>query len=218
LIGITFISISRAADDETVKIPKSVSKCFESLVGVFMLFLGIYGISRAWEKRAKESEVGGVTVEEGGETSTGIETEAGVLSYPDMELGHVSTNSIASNETEKSPEGWLGRLTSTISTRTMALFAGIVHGLAGPGGVLGVIPAVQLHNWRLATVYLTCFCASSTVTMGVFAILFGSFSRRVGQSGCNSFVIEVMSACLSIVVGITWLLLISIGKLDDVLP
>ena len=106
----------------------------------------------------------------------------------------------------------------------MATLAGIVHGLAGPGGVLGVIPAVQLHDARLASLYLATFCASSTVTMGTFALLYGNGSACMvgggggGVQGQREFIIESLSALLSILVGLLWLALLSLGKLDDVFP
>lgn len=116
----------------------------------------------------------------------------------------------------------IGRITK-ISTRTMAVCAGVIHGLAGPGGVLGVIPAVQLHNARLAAIYLGSFCVSSTLTMGVFAILYGTCSSRlVDREASNTsrreLRIECISASLSILVGLLWLTLLSIGKLEDVFP
>lgn len=109
---------------------------------------------------------------------------------------------------------------SQISARTMAFFAGVIHGIAGPGGVLGVIPAVQLHDWKLASIYLSCFCLSSMFTMGIFAMFYGSVSYVVSSRGNRdrSYVIECVSASLSIVVGILWLFLLSIGKLDEVFP
>ena len=110
------------------------------------------------------------------------------------------------------------RCMKALSIRTMATVAGIVHGLAGPGGVLGVIPAVQLHSARLATIYLGSFCASSTLTMGLFAMLYGTCSTHMGRDAYREFVIECMSASLSILVGVAWLTLLSIGKLDDVFP
>mmetsp|Transcript_21974 Transcript_21974/g.51735 ORF Transcript_21974/g.51735 Transcript_21974/m.51735 type:complete len:120 (-) Transcript_21974:43-402(-) len=119
----------------------------------------------------------------------------------------------------------------------MALGAGIVHGLAGPGGVLGVIPAVQMHDARLASIYLFFFCLTSTLTMGLFASLYGTCSSRlagprnagddqvqldphstVETSSARAFWIEALSASLSIVVGILWLGLLSVGKLEDVFP
>jgi hypothetical protein len=118
------------------------------------------------------------------------------------------------------------------NTKTMALVAGIIHGLAGPGGVLGVIPAVQLHNWKLASLYLGSFCLSSTLTMGWFASIYvgtlrsffcggGPYYRREEKVGDSKdgmehleFRIQCISASLSLVVGILWLVLLSIGKLD----
>jgi len=108
----------------------------------------------------------------------------------------------------------------------LAIMAGILHGVAGPGGVLGVIPAVQLRNAKLAFVYLSTFCLTSTLVMGCFSMFYGRFSewlaggRRGGGGGSSSrvFVVEVGSAFLSIAVGIVWLVLLSIGKLEDIFP
>jgi hypothetical protein len=38
--------------------------------------------------------------------------------------------------------------------------------VAGPGGVLAVLPAVQLNDYRQALVYLAFFCVTSALTMG----------------------------------------------------
>eukprot|EP00934_Nitzschia_sp_Nitz4_P004256 Nitzschia sp. Nitz4//scaffold171_size48012//2061//3106//NITZ4_007116-RA/size48012-augustus-gene-0.1-mRNA-1//1//CDS//3329538674//4246//frame0 len=105
-----------------------------------------------------------------------------------------------------------------LSAQVLALCAGVVHGLAGPGGVLGVIPAVQLHDWKLAAVYLSSFCMSSTVTMGCFAYLYGNCSSNIGKRSHVEFHIHCFSSALSILVGITWLTLLEMGKLEDVFP
>ena len=130
------------------------------------------------------------------------------------------------------------RWASNLSTRTMAILAGILHGLAGPGGVLGVIPAIQLQNGKLAAIYLLCFCTTSTITMGIFAAMYGTCSSsltieqqpeggdcRPFLTDCNlpsprirEFQIECASASLSILVGILWLILLAFGKLDEIFP
>jgi hypothetical protein len=154
----------------------------------------------------------------------------------------------------------------------LALCAGIFHGLAGPGGVLGVVPAIQLHDAGLAACYLLSFCASSTLTMGTFAAAYGTFTtflaeccsknskrrkpRRRRSSSINTrnittiigqdengfadngdfengddsseaseaitavaiveFWIRCVSASLSVLVGVVWLVLLTMGKLEDV--
>ena len=77
------------------------------------------------------------------------------------------------------------RCHSPCSPGILATVIGIVHGVAGPGSVLGVIPAVQLHNARLACVYLVTFCMTATVVMGVFAAFYGSLSGWLSGSGSN---------------------------------
>ena len=105
----------------------------------------------------------------------------------------------------------------------LAIATGILHGVAGPGGILGVIPAVQMQDAWNASVYLVTFCLTSTFVMGGFAAFYGSLSRwlagsdgRIGDD--RVYVVEIGSALLSLCVGFVWLTLLSFGKLDDVFP
>jgi len=101
----------------------------------------------------------------------------------------------------------------------LSVCIGIVHGVAGPGGVLGVIPAVQLHDAFLSTLYLGTFCVTSTLTMGCYAALYGSCTAKISASSSKfEFLMELFSACLSIFVGIVWLTLIHLGILHDIFP
>jgi hypothetical protein len=105
----------------------------------------------------------------------------------------------------------------------LAVFAGLVHGLSGPGEVLGVVPAVQLRKAHLAILYLSTFCVTSTLVMGGFACFYGSVCKwlvsREGRkdedaSMSRVFLLEFGSACLSIVVSIIWLTLLAVGQLE----
>ncbi|KAL7537839.1 hypothetical protein ACHAXR_008123 [Thalassiosira sp. AJA248-18] len=105
----------------------------------------------------------------------------------------------------------------------LALVAGVIHGVAGPGGVLGVIPAVQLKDARLAALYLGTFCLTSTFVMGGFAAFYGQLSEWLagggrGEMGNRVFMVEMGSALLSVCVGFIWLVLLGLGRLDDVFP
>jgi hypothetical protein len=106
-----------------------------------------------------------------------------------------------------------------ISKQFLSLCIGIVHGVAGPGGVLGVIPAVRLHNVWYSIVYLGSFCITSILVMGCFAACYGTFSSRLTQSSeVFAYRMELFSSSLSIIVGCTWLSLLYLGILHDIFP
>jgi hypothetical protein len=108
----------------------------------------------------------------------------------------------------------------------LALMAGLVHGVAGPGGVLGIIPAVQMQDVGLAITYLGTFCITSTLVMGCFAAFYGRMCYWMADGDDKDkdsrvnriFVVEFGSACLSIIVGIVWLTLLAAGELNEVFP
>ena len=106
-----------------------------------------------------------------------------------------------------------------ISKQFLSICIGIIHGVAGPGGVLGVIPAVQLHNLVLSTIYLGSFCLTSTLVMGVYAAGYGMCTSRLSANSRRfEFRMEVFSALLSVIVGLLWLTLLYVGKLHDIFP
>eukprot|EP00581_Thalassiosira_minuscula_P013733 CAMPEP_0183729430 /NCGR_PEP_ID=MMETSP0737-20130205/30256_1 /TAXON_ID=385413 /ORGANISM="Thalassiosira miniscula, Strain CCMP1093" /LENGTH=372 /DNA_ID=CAMNT_0025961611 /DNA_START=54 /DNA_END=1172 /DNA_ORIENTATION=- len=118
---------------------------------------------------------------------------------------------------------WKFSLEECFSPGVLALVAGVFHGVAGPGGVLGVIPAVQLRDPMSAAMYLGMFCLTSTLAMGTFAAFYGTLCQRMagerqGTGGSEVFWVEVGSAFLSIAVGIVWLALLSTGYLEEVFP
>eukprot|EP00644_Phytophthora_capsici_P017068 jgi/Phyca11/12104/fgenesh1_pm.PHYCAscaffold_96_\ len=101
--------------------------------------------------------------------------------------------------------------------KVAALCVGIVHGIAGPGGILGVLPAVVLNNWGKSTAYLGSFCAASIFIMGVFAAVYGEITRRLGgNTPVMDFRVGMCSSAFSFIVGCLWIVLQSFGVLDDI--
>ncbi|KAG6599584.1 uncharacterized protein IUM83_19789 [Phytophthora cinnamomi] len=94
---------------------------------------------------------------------------------------------------------------------------GVIHGLAGTGGVLGVLPAVILNNWGRSAVYLLSFCTASILIMGMFAAVYGEVTGRLSRVlDSLQYRVGVFSSCVSLVVGVLWVILVSTGKLDAV--
>ena len=78
----------------------------------------------------------------------------------------------------------------------------------------------------MAIIYLGTFCLTSTFVMAGFATFYGSLSdwmaggsRRGGRgSSSRVLMVEVGSSLLSVCVGAIWLVLLAVGKLDEVFP
>jgi ABC-type nickel/cobalt efflux system permease component RcnA len=101
--------------------------------------------------------------------------------------------------------------------KVAALCVGIVHGIAGPGGILGVLPAVVLNNWGKSTAYLASFCLASIFIMGVFAAIYGEVTRRLGgNTPVMDYRVGMCSSAFSFIIGCLWIILQSCGVLDAV--
>ncbi|KAG6619399.1 uncharacterized protein IUM83_13530 [Phytophthora cinnamomi] len=83
------------------------------------------------------------------------------------------------------------------ATSAASVGVGIVHGAAGPGCLLAVLPTLAMQkDISRALLYLGFFCASSILAMGSFAALYGDLTQRA--------------------VGIAWVVLQGTGVLNRV--
>lgn len=99
--------------------------------------------------------------------------------------------------------------------RILSFVIGVLHGVAGPGAILGVLPAVEMQSWRASTCYLLSFVFASTLSMGAFAALYGELTKRLGSTAQSvELALRVFSSSLSVLVGLVWLVLSVLGKLD----
>ena len=104
----------------------------------------------------------------------------------------------------------------TTTQKVVSFAIGVLHGVAGPGAILGVLPAVEMQSWRASTCYLGSFVVASTISMGAFAALYGEITKRMGSTAESvELGLRIFSSSLSIVVGMLWLVLSMIGKLDS---
>lgn len=107
--------------------------------------------------------------------------------------------------------------TCSFSSSTLAsVCVGIVHGVAGPGELLGVLPVLAIHHATPAAAYLMGFSLSSALGMGVFAAIYGEMTRCWAlRSSTVALVVAAVSALLSMGVGAAWIALQATGKLDQ---
>lgn len=109
------------------------------------------------------------------------------------------------------------KLPNRPNTAPMSLFVGLLHGVAGPGGILGILPAVAMHHLTFSLVYVGCFCLSSILCMGVLGALYGELTQRASvTSSLLAFRIAAVSSSLSILVGLLWIVLQALGVLEHV--
>lgn len=87
-----------------------------------------------------------------------------------------------------------------------AFAVGLLHGTAGAGHVLGVLPALALPTRLGSIAYLLSFAAGTVAAMTIYAALVGQAGRRLSLSGRNAYA-GLLAGCsaLSVIVGAYWL-------------
>jgi hypothetical protein len=103
-----------------------------------------------------------------------------------------------------------------LTQRIISFLIGLLHGIAGPGGILGVLPAVEMQSISSATIYLSSFIFASTLSMGLFAALYGEATKRIGATAQSvELGLRIFSAAMSILIGMVWIVLSYLGRLDE---
>lgn len=245
VVGTIFILLSENGNDDSddrIPIPEPMETLAECLVGIFMILLGSYHLYTVLQKRSIQRLLtNNINLSLSTTMHFNLEsdheemiTKSPIHDHLNLKPGSLplsmDANSVqyANNEEHYSDDYQHRPLNiderfhltdNSTKKQLIAICIGLIHGVAGPGGVLGVIPAIQLHNLFLSVIYLGTFCCCSTLTMGLYAASYGYLSSRIsGYNMVNSFRIELFSASLSIFIGALWLLLLVLGKLQDIFP
>jgi len=219
-----------SSSSRVIEVPKLLENIAACFVGIFMLALGFYNFY--WAQRRRRHHCHHHHCEHNHSNHEDEEMK-GKLSCDSL-TGKTASVSLEDNENndfrspfkpqsstslESSRPPSLTAADRSFSKKFLSLWIGIFHGVAGPGGVLGVVPAVRLHNLWYSIAYLGSFCASSIFAMGCFAAVYGSLSANWSQDNDRlSYGMEIFSASLSLLVGCTWLILLYLGVLDEVFP
>jgi uncharacterized membrane protein YfcA len=98
--------------------------------------------------------------------------------------------------------------------KLLSLITGILHGLAGTGGVLGVLPAILIENKEKSAAYLTTFCISGIITMSIFSAIWGEISKKATRK--LGKIILGTSSLLSVIIGFLWIGLLATDQMDVV--
>ncbi|KAE8981790.1 hypothetical protein PF010_g22498 [Phytophthora fragariae] len=220
-----FLALNQQLDVDTFG-----SYC-DLMVGFLMMGLGLWSLRhyrRLGRRRLKHQRAGETTplqleAQLQGEEDVDSDSEVQKI-LQSHHLDHKGPSPTSSEVQEDQPSTktcCFGLVTADIKnphTQKLTAFAyGTAHGLAGTGGVLGVLPAVILNDWAKSSAYLGAFCVSSIFTMGGFAALYGEVTGRMSRFSDASLVrVGVFSSCVSLCVGVMWVVLVSTGTLDEV--
>lgn len=83
-----------------------------------------------------------------------------------------------------------------------AFFVGMLHGAAGTGHLLGVLPSLALPTGQ-AVVYLSAYFVAAVLSMGLCGAMMGRFVQRWGQGALQRIMYGVSSAAVAI--GAVWI-------------
>ena len=173
------------------------------VVGVFMIVLGLVQCVRAGREgwaplpRTEDKDPDLELSDVNNNAPMDVADEARAAPPPDAPPAPQDPPGHAHGQGQGQGQGQ--RCCGVNTSSALALAVGIVHGVAGPGGVLGVLPAVALGMTPQAAAYLGSFFLASTVTMGLFAAGYGELTRRCPA---GLYWMTMGSAALSAVVGV----------------
>ena len=166
-------------------------------VGAFMVALGVYGV-REVDQRLRDAEVADGGGEDGRDEERARLFAARKETRSDFDDDEKHLNE--KNENDKTDRG------SSFLTGWLAILAGVVHGAAGPGAILGVLPAMALRDEPLVLGYFCGFVGATVVAMGAFAAGWGAGTRALGRRGGARVArgLAMCSSVLCVVVGVAW--------------
>jgi hypothetical protein len=205
-VAIIFIALKGNLDLRTL------GRYCDVLVGIFMMVLGAFGIFSALKTYNDKGKM------KSDEDLHSLSETGAHLSVSDQQAHKILFEEEEIDESIKFCSKYLPFLDvrDQFNQRVLSFLIGMLHGVAGPGGILGVLPAVEMQNWRSSSLYLSSFVVASTLSMGGFAAIYGEITKRIGSTQhFLEFMLRAFSSLMSITVGVIWVVLSVLGKLDE---
>ena len=192
---VVFLAVLAASEEIDRASVRGVEKHMGIVVGLLMLGLGAYGL---WDARAAG---------DGGHGGDAPSRRYGALDDPEPGDG-VKRALFRDPDDEDEEEAGASKRGQG------AVAIGVVHGAAGPGAILGVLPAVALRRTELVFGYFAGFCVATVATMGAFAASYGEVTSRLGDAhGARvRSVLRCVSAGACLAVGAAWIALSASGR------
>lgn len=167
----------------------------EWIVGFFLIFLGFLGYYRTYKYYKQKTIIYNIQ-----------EETTAIVPYQEQAKYKIYINKY---------KNYINKYKYLLDKhKILSLITGILHGLAGPGGVLGVLPAILLNDKEKSAAYLGTFCTIGIITMGTFSALWGELSKQIGKK--FDIIILGTSSSLSIIIGIIWISLLATDNMETV--
>ena len=197
--GLILVALVIWAIDSDSNISKAAFAKYASYFsGVFMILFGLYFVRDVLLNRKSKRGFSVVGTTELAEITPPIEEEERTSLSPSHAPEH-----------EKQSEA----PNRTLYQAFASLCAGIVGGVAGPGGVLAIVPASYYQTRMEAVMYIMCFIVASTACMGLFAYIYGRVTTV--DSKHQETKLKLVSAIASILVGCIWIILTALNVIDS---
>jgi hypothetical protein len=239
VVAVIFISLKGELD------LTRISLYCNTLLGVFMITIGLYGVVGAFktygEKRTKrdldlddspscdaeKQDASSSLLPPSNTRRKSNEQQAEKCADSNTQEANICTKCFATDHDHDHDHG-ISELSvilcryvpyvdmhDTTTQKVVSFMIGMLHGVAGPGAILGVLPAVEMQSWKASTCYLLSFIVASTLSMGAFAALYGELTKRLGSTAESvELGLRILSSSLSIIVGLLWSVLSLMGNLD----
>jgi hypothetical protein len=134
-------------------------------------------------------------------------------------IGSPQTSNIIDDHQRDTSEQEYHTASTSLKTRIISLLSGIATGIAGPGGVLAIMPASYYPTYFESVLYILFFMVSSTLMMGIVAFAVGELTYRFAVNYIKrmNFIkyTYICSSVLSITVGCIWIILTFAGILGN---
>lgn len=189
LVGATLLFLG-------VRLPESTEHWLERLVGLVMIGLGLWTIRGAARLHAHTH-------------THGSAEHAHVHSHPDAAHAHAhAAHAAHASHAATARGGEDAHAHPHAHPHAHASTAvGLVHGLAGSGGAVALIPVVGFESPLRGVVFLLLFAVGTIAAMAVYGLIAGVIVRRTADSSVNwaQWLARVTGAA-TVVIGLVWLL------------